>query len=279
MPSRLSQLPFAFPDFSGATRRIILINLAAYFALLVLGLAHLGGYAAALVLVPTAVLHGSFWQPLTYSLIHPTLLGTLFELLSLWFLASFLESYRGSRFVTGLYIWSILGTAAAAILLVLAADKFNFALAEMPLYGAMGAIFGMLIAIGVLYGDIEFLMFFVVGIKARYLAIIYALISFAMLFGQSRLLAFAQFGGALAALLYIRVAPASSGRSSSKRGLGFFLSERWYSVRNSYYRWKRRRAGRKFEVYMKKQGRTIHLDSRGRQIDEEEDQNDRSRWN
>jgi hypothetical protein len=81
-------------------------------------------------------------------------------------------------------------------------------------------------------------------------------------------------------LLYIRVAPASSGgRSSSKRGLGFFLSERWYSVRNSYYRWKRRRAGRKFEVYMKKQGRTIHLDSRGRQIDEEEDQNDRSRWN
>ena len=282
MPSRLSQLPFAFPDFSGATRRIILINLAAYFALLVLGIAHLAGYAAALALTPSTFLHGAIWQPLTYSFIHPTLLGTLFELLSLWFLASFLESYRGSGFVTGLYIWSILGTAAAAILLVFLSGKLNWSLAEMPLYGAMGAVFGMLIAIGVLYGDIEFLMFFVIGIKARYLAIIYALISFAMLFGESRLLAFAQFGGALAALLYLRVAPAggSSSRASSKRGLGFLLSERWYSVRNSYYRWKRRRAGRKFEVYMKKQGRTIRLDSRGRQIDaDEEDSNDRSRWN
>lgn len=272
----MSQLPFAFPDFGGATRRIILINLAAYFALLVLGLAHLAGaFTAALALTPSYFLHGAFWQPLTYSFIHPTLLGTLFELLSLWFLASFLESYRGPGFVTWLYVWSILGTAAAGILLVFLSRQFNFALAEMPLYGATGAIFGMLIAIGVLYGDMEFLMFFVIGIKARYLAIIYALITFAMLFGESRLLAFAQIGGALAALAYLRFAPAGSGR-----GLGYVLSERWYALRNGYYRWKRRRAGRKFEVYMKKQGRTIRLDSRGRQIDaDDEDPNDRSRWN
>jgi hypothetical protein len=48
-------------------------------------------------------------------------------------------------------------------------------------------------------------------------------------------------------------------------------------MRNGYYRWKRRRAGRKFEVYMKKQGRTVRLDNRGRPIDD--DPNDRSRWN
>ncbi len=284
---RLSQLPFAFPDFSGATRRIILINLAAYFALLVLSLAHLvGTFTALLALTPSAFLHGAVWQPLTYSFIHPTLLGTLFELLSLWFLVSFLESYCGSSWVTGLYIWSILGTAAAAILLIFLSGRFNWNLAEMPLYGTMGAIFGTLIAIGVLYGDVEFLMFFLVGIKARYLAIIYALIAFAMLFGESRLLAFAQFGGALAALIYLRVAPArsgtalgASGRGTSSHGLGFHLSERWFALRNTYYRWKRRRAGHKFEVYMKKQGRIIRLDSRGRQIDEDdEDSNDRSRW-
>ncbi|WP_058188168.1 rhomboid family intramembrane serine protease [Terracidiphilus gabretensis] len=278
---RMGQLPLAFPDFSGATRRLVLINLAAFFALLILNLAHYGNAIVLhLALTPTDFLSGRFWQPFTYSLVHPALLNTLLELLSLWFLASFLESHRGSRFVTGLYIWSVLGTAAAAILLEFAAGRFGFDLPEAPLAGCMGAVFGMLIAIGVLFGDVQFLMFFVIGIKAKYLAAIYALITFATLFGQNRLIAFAQIGGALAALLYIRLAPARAGLQSSKRGIGFSFSERWYALRNNYYRWKRRRAGRKFEVYMKKQGRTVRLDSRGRQIDDDDDEhNNRGRWN
>ena len=278
---RMSQLPLAFPDFRGATRRLVLINLVAFFALLVLGLAHLGNQTALLLaLTPSAFLRGALWQPLTYSLIHPDFLVTLLELLSLWFLASFLETLRGARFVTGIYIWSILGTAFAAILITLVAGRFGYDLVQIPLTGAIGAVFGMLIAIGVLYGDTQFLMFFVIGIKARYLAAIYALIAFAYLFGQSKLLAFAQIGGALAALLYLRVAPARTSSRKPSHGPGFWISERWYALRNSYYRWKRRRAGRKFEVYMKRQGRTVRLDSRGRQIDEDEDEhNNRSRWN
>ena len=119
----------------------------------------------------------------------------------------------------------------------------------------MGGIFGLLIAIGVLYGDTQFLLFFAIGIKARYMAAIYALITFAMLFGQSKMYAFAQLGGALAGLIYIRMAP--------RRGVSFAVSESWYGLRNQYYRWKRRRAGRKFEVYMRKQGRTVKFDGRG----------------
>jgi membrane associated rhomboid family serine protease len=276
----MGQLPFAFPDFSGATRRLVLINLAAFFTLLILNLAHYGPMIAALLaLTPSAFLHGALWQPLTYSLVHLAPLNTLLELLSLWFIASFLESYRGSGFVTGLYIWSVLGTAAAAILLEFAAGRFGFDLPEAPLVGCMGAVFGMLIAIGVLFGDVQFLMFFVVAIKARYLAAIYALITFAALFGQNKLTAFAQIGGALAALLYIRLNPARTGSRGSGRGVGFFFSERLYALRNNYYRWKRRRAGRKFEVYMKKQGRTVRLDSRGRQIDDDNEHNNRSHWN
>ena len=107
------------------------------------------------------------------------------------------------------------------------------------------------------------------SIKARYIAIIYALITVAWLFGEQRMYAFAQLGGAAAGLLFARFAP--------RRGVGFAVSESWYGLRNQYYRWKRRRAGRKFEVYMRKQGRTVRFDSHGRQIDE--DPNDRSRWN
>jgi hypothetical protein len=138
------------------------------------------------------------------------------------------------------------------------------------LTGCFGGIFGMLVAIGVLYGDMQFMLFpLPIGIKARYIAIIYGLISIAMLFGEQRMYAFAELGGALAGWFYLRVAP--------RRGYSFALSERWYGIRNSYYRWKRRRAARKFEVYMRSQGRTVKFDSKGRQIDQDHD--DKSRWN
>jgi hypothetical protein len=124
-------------------------------------------------------------------------------------------------------------------------------------------------AIGLLYGDVQFQLLFVIGIKARYMAIIYALVAIAMMFGSMRMYAFAQIGGALAGFAFIRMAP--------RRGVSFVLSERWYGLRNGYYRWKRRRAAKKFEVYMRSQGRTVKFDGSGKQIDE--DQDDKKRWN
>jgi len=264
---------FGFPEFRGATRRLVLSNVIAFFALQVLLLASPTSaniLASSLAFIPQSFLHGYLWQPFTYSFIHTSILSSLFELLSLWFLVGFLENYRGSSWVTSLYAASVLGTAITAAAIWDAADKLGHPIEQVPLFGCMGGIFGLLIAIGVLYGDTEFLMFFVISIKARYLAAIYALIAFAMLFGANRLYAFAQLGGALAGLLFIRFSP--------RKGPSIGLSEWIYGLRNSFYRWKRRRAGRKFEVYMKKQGRTVRLDGRGRQIDED-DPNDKSRWN
>jgi membrane associated rhomboid family serine protease len=269
---RIGATPFAFPEFRGATRRLVLVNLAGYFVLLLAGFVSSGVYKSLLAhtaLVPEFVLHGWVWQPITYSLVHLTLFGTLLELLSLWFLAGFLEPFHGDSWVMGLYIASVLGTAFTAIAIYAGALALGRPMDTIPLYGCFGAIFGMLVAIGILYGDVQFMMFFVIGIKARYLALIYGLICFATLFTQQREYAFAQFGGAIFGWLYLRFMP--------RRGFGFAFSERWYGFRNRYYRWKRRRAARKFEVYMRSQGRTVHLDGQGRQIDDE--QNDKSRWN
>ena len=44
-------------------------------------------------------------------------------------------------------------------------------------------------------------------------------------------------------------------------------SEGFYGMRNSYYRWRRARAARKFQVYMGKQGREVHFDKEGRYVD------------
>ncbi len=271
---RIGSSPFAFPAFRGATRRLILINLATYFLLLIASVATSWAdrFEAWAAFDPAFFLHGYFWQPITYSFVHSGVLGTLFELLSLWFLAGFLESYHDANWVTSLYAVSVLGTALAALALYLCGATLAPSLLTdaHPLYGCFGGIFGLLAAIGLLYGDVQFMMFpLPIGIKARYLVTIYALISIAMLFGEQRMYAFAQLGGALAGLVFVRVAP--------RRGVSFMLSERWYGMRNRYYRWKRRRAARKCEVYMKRQGRTVKFDGQGHVLDDDPD--DKKRWN
>lgn len=269
---RIGSTPFAFPEFRGATRQLILINLCAYFALLIAGLApaSTGAFLAArLSFDPVSFLHGALWQPITYSFIHLGLLATLFALLSLWFLAGFLEEFHNANWIWGLYAVSVLGTAAAALVIYGLSGTFGWALPRFPLWGCFGGIFGLLAATGVLYGDTEFLMLFLIGIKAKYLAIIYALVAIAMLFGQERMYAFAQLGGAVAGILFVRRAP--------RKGVSFVASESWYGLRNRYYRWKRRRAARKFEVYMRRQGRTVRFDGQGRVIHEDPD--DKKRWN
>jgi hypothetical protein len=61
--------------------------------------------------------------------------------------------------------------------------------------------------------------------------------------------------------------------------VAFGFGEQYFGMRNAYYRAKRRRAARKFEVYMGKQGRTVHFDKEGRYVDpdEKKDPNDK-RW-
>jgi membrane associated rhomboid family serine protease len=273
--ARFNSAQFAFPEFSGATRRLILWNLGAFFLLLLATTARLDfllGLFNHLALRPEMVFAGEIWQPITYSLVHPSLIGTLFELLSLWFLGGLLESLHGGRWLDGLYVASVLGAALTAIIIFAIGYKMGYPQPLIAIYGCMGGIFGMLTAIAVLHGDLQFQLFFFIGIKAKYLAIIYTLIALAQTFGEQRIYAFAQLGGALAAILYVRSAP--------RRGFTFAMSERWYGLRNKYYRWKRRRAASKFQVYMKKQGRTVRFDGQGRLLDDDDvKHDDRKRWN
>jgi membrane associated rhomboid family serine protease len=273
---RFGATSFAFPDFTGATRRLVLWNLAAYFALLLAGLIfHFSPNATPYLIgfVPGDFLDGRYWQLFSYSFVHLGIGNTLLELLSLFFVAGFLENYHRPAWVTGLYFTSVLGSAAASIAIYECCRALNHALLGDPLIGCFGGVFGLLVAIGVLYGDEQFMLFpLPIGIKARTLVVIYVLIILAMLFYQQRFYyAFAQLGGALAGLLYLRIAP--------RRGITPRVSELWYGMRNRYYRWKRRRAARKFEVYMRSHGRNVRFDGQGRQIDDDDDLNDRSRCN
>lgn len=242
--ARLSGGILGFPDFRGFTRRLVLWNLAAYFLLLILSVASKQAVADAVAwlgLVPWFVLHRGFvWELGTYWIIHQGILNTAFELLSLWFLGSFLEDQHGSQWFGEIFFFSVIGAGLSGLALAVAMGA-----TQTLIYGCWGGIFGLLIAFGVLYADMEFMMFpLPFQIKAKYLVAVYMLIMLAMLFSSEKIFAFSQLGGALFGYLYIKFAP--------KRGFAFAGTESVYGVRNRYYRWKHRRAARKFEVYMRK---------------------------
>jgi membrane associated rhomboid family serine protease len=232
------------------TRKLVFINLAVYTAWLLARFLHpLAVIPALLALTPLAVVHRFFfWQPFTFGFVPDMgLLSIIFTLLSLWFMGFYLEDAKGSKFLLETYFIS---TLAGGILAT--AFSFTGILGMSPnltIPGTDVALFGLLTCFAVLFADQQFFMFpLPFGIKAKYLAIIFMLIAVVML-----------LGGGLGGYLYAKLAP--------RRGYSNAASEGFYGVRNSYYRWKRARAARKFQVYMGKQGREVHFDKEGRYVD------------
>jgi len=191
-------------------------------------------------------------------------------MLTLWFCGSLLEGAYGGRWLKELYFTSAIGGAAVA-----SALSFTHVLRLSPesaTIGAWAGLFGVMVGLALRMGDVEFLLFFVVSIRAKYMVAIYILITIAVLLSDQGVFgALLQLSGALCGWLYVRHAP--------RKGLGFGFTEQYYAMRNSYYRAKRRRAARKFEVYMGKQGRKVNFDKEGRYVDpdEKKDPNDK-RW-
>jgi hypothetical protein len=181
-----------------------------------------------------------------------------------------LEEVRGSQWLAELFLSSAVGGAVLGCLISYT-HLFGMQPGAASEAGPFTGIYGMFIAVAVLLGDVEFLLLFIVRIKAKYLVAIYVLINIATLLKASNAFgALMHLSGALVGYFYLRYAP--------RRGYGFSFSERYFALRNEFYRAKRRRAAKKFEVYMRKQNRDVHFDSNGRYIEpEDQDPNDK-RW-
>jgi membrane associated rhomboid family serine protease len=269
--ARIGSSMLVFPRFRGFTKRLVLANLIAFFGLLLLGAVNRSAadsLSLLFSLIPFEIVHGYIWQLVTYSFIHHGILEILFNALSLWFIGSYLEEVKGSRWVMEIYVLAVVGGALVATALSFAPIPH---LAPNDIAsGAQAGIFGMLAAFAVLFGEQQFTLFpLPIGIKAKYLVIIYALIAIASLFGGGSILPLVVYlAGGVLGFLYAKRAG---------RGLSFVASERLFGIRNSYYRWKRRRAARKFEVYMRKHNRDVKFDHEGRYVDPDATKNPNDR--
>jgi len=250
-------LSLSLPPFTRAVKWLVITNAAVYLLLELLKavVPNLGGeLTLVLALIPAAVMHGWIFQLVTYSFVHAGVLHILFNMLGLWMFGAQLESDWGYKRFLEFYFFCVIGAALTTI--AVSYTGVGGVVPSTPTVGASGGVLGILMAFGMLYGNQEIMLFPIpISIRAKYFVAGVAFITLVEAISASgagrgsNVAYIAHLGGLLFGFLYVKFVP--------KRGLAFGTTERYFGVRNSYYRWKRRRAARKFEVFMRKQNRTV----------------------
>jgi membrane associated rhomboid family serine protease len=258
-------ISLSFPPFTPWVKRIIFACAGVYFLQVVLGTlaprlaAYLVTYFS---LIPASVTHGLIWQVVTYSFLHGGIWHLLINMLTLWMFGSQEEQDWGSRRFLEFYVFCVVGAALVTICVAYIGWGMT---PETATVGASGGIYGLLLAYGMLYGDRELFLFPIpVAIKAKYLVgiLIFIVLISAFQPSQGGVANFAHLGGLLFGFIYLKLLP--------RRGIGLAASEKYFGMRNGYYRWKRKRAARKFEVYMRDHDRKVTFDEHGNYIPPDE---------
>jgi membrane associated rhomboid family serine protease len=127
-------------------------------------------------LVPGLVWHELFlWQLFTYIFLHGNIPHILFNLLALWMFGGELENLWGSRRFSFYFFFCGIG---AGIITVLCTIVLTPQYQLIPVIGASGAIYGILLAFGWLFPNRQIYIYFLFPIPAKYFVIIFGLLEF-----------------------------------------------------------------------------------------------------
>jgi membrane associated rhomboid family serine protease len=137
------------------------------------------------------------WQLATYIFLHGGITHILFNLLALWMFGGELESLWGSRKFLRYFLFCGIGAGICTVILT----PYQF----IPVIGASGAIYGILLAFGWFFPNRLIYIYFLFPIPAKYMVIIFGLIElFSSMQGTGGGIAhLTHLGGLLFGLVYM----------------------------------------------------------------------------
>lgn len=240
----------SFPPFTRAIKTLIAINGGIFLLLLLLGATGHSGAVSEIVdalgLRARDVVNGRVYQLVTYGFLHGGFFHVFFNMLMLWMFGTMLEQSWGSRRFWEFYLFGVVGAGLGTVALAYTLGSILHLQPSTLTIGASGGLYGVYMAVGMLFGNQQAFLFpFPVAIKLKYLVGILAIVALVGALGDAGGTAnVAHLSGLLFGYIYVRFVP--------RRGLLFTFSEGYYGIINGYHRWQRRRAGKKFKVYMRK---------------------------
>lgn len=242
---RNTSATMGFPRFSGAVRNLVIINTAVFIVLLLL-MSFARDQAQWILdhglLSPEAIKHGWIWQFFTYGFLHVEPLNFLFSMLGIYFIGSAVEAQTGPKRFVELYLVSLVGAGLVGFVLSLTG-----VVAQGAAVGSGPAANALLMVFYLLYRDARVMpMFIPIPIPIKYIVIFTAAVEGAyLLLTHFSLFYMVQLLGMGTGYLWYRF-------MWRRLNVFGFFGDQVSSLQNNYHRWKRRRAGKKFQVYMKK---------------------------
>ena len=179
------------------TVKILIIVNVAFFALIHLlpGVAWLALFG----LVPSYVFTKfRLWQLVTYMFMHVGLWHLVVNMLMLWFFAPAIENSWGKRQFLCYYFFTGIGAGLCSFV-----TSFH---SSVPVIGASGAIFGILVAYAIMFPKTVILLFFIFPMKIKQAVLVLAGINLlgALSNPGAGIAYFAHLGGGLFGYLYLK---------------------------------------------------------------------------
>ena len=202
--------------FSGMVKKLVLINVVTWFVLQVLfdGLILRTPFFTSVFGLSTTHFLSSFflWEPLTYMFLHAqSPWHILFNMLLLWWLGAELERCWGPRFFLTYYLVCGIGAGLLYLLVNVLYAVFVAPTAPAVLIGASGAIYGLMLAYAIFFGNRIVFFMFLFPMKVKWLVTILGVIQFISLMqgglnpDGNRISYLAHLGGLLSGWLFLVV--------------------------------------------------------------------------
>lgn len=235
--------------FPPGVKWLLIINVVIYVLGFLGGLFFPQDVFEAFGLVPADVVFwGQVWQVVTYMFLHGSVLHLVLNMLGLWFFGPVLERDWGTRRFLQYYFLCGVGAALCVIGVAFLVHWYRGpSEALLRTIGASGAIYGVLLAYGVLYPDAQVLYQFLFPIKAKYFVLIVGAVAFFSSFSPGRGISHtAHLGGMIFGYVFLK---------ARYRRLSLFGP-----LLQKVQKWRMRRAQHRFQVHMRR------------------DKSDRDRW-
>lgn len=172
------------------------------------------------------------WQLITYQFMHADFWHLFFNMFfGLWMFGMEVEHIWGSK--KFLFYYLLCGVVAGIFQLVLAPIFEPGSLIDpwgraIPTVGASGAVYGVLIAFGMMFPDRQIFLYFLIPVKAKYLIAGLIVLGVLSVGGPGNVANLAHLGGAFAGYFYIMM----DRRKAPTRGLFDSISY-WIHARSS----------------------------------------------
>ena len=195
MAYRYYQQPLFSRQWGRAIKWLIIANVSVYIIQMFAGRNFLYTFG----LVPVRVVRNLWlWQIFTHMFLHGGIFHLLINLFVLWMFGKPIEREWGTSSFLKYYFTCGLG---AGILIFI--TSLN---SRIPVVGASGAIYGILVAFAMLYPDSIIYLYFLFPIKAKHFAILIGVVAFlgGISGGRSNIAHFGHLGGFLVGYVYLK---------------------------------------------------------------------------